>query len=290
MRVSPKTINLTTPERIDFANKPIRYAPVGRCIYCGDQHGKLGDEHIVPFAIARNSLVLPEASCRSCETATGRFEQACLRRTMGNIRVRLDAPTRNKKDRKPTLRLRRAKVQHAENGGFYLLSGDADSIDIPSSAVPMFYISLLLDQPGILQELSLGTPLPWNTFYTYKQGDTAESALQPGIAVEVGQFNPYLYAQFLAKMAYAYAVAVDGLTSFRPLVLDLILGRTNYFRHWVGGEPTAPRASENEIHQISRSIQRVGDREFIVVRIRLFSFLGTPVYDVVVGERDVSSG
>jgi hypothetical protein len=102
--------------------------------------------------------------------------------------------------------------------------------------------------------------------------------------VEIGQFNPYLYAQFLAKMAYSYAVAKLGDGTFWPLILDLVLGKTMWFRHWVGGEPQAPPADENEIHQISHHIRTVGDHKYIVVRIRLFSFLGTPVYDVVVGE------
>lgn len=284
MSLRPKTIDLTTPDKIEFANSPVRYSPVGRCIYCGDQDGRLGDEHIVPYALARNSLVLPAASCRSCETITGRFEQACLRRTMGNIRLRFGAPTRNKKDRKPTLRLRRVNVENSEVDGFALLGADVGGLDIPASAAPMFYISLLLDRPGILQNLALGTPLPWNWFYAYKLGDSGESAIKPGEGVEVGQINPYLYAQFLAKMAFAYAVAVRGFGSFQPLVLDLILGRTSYFRHWVGGVPLAPAANENEIHHISCSTQLAGGRTFVVVRIRLFSFLATPIYDVVVGE------
>jgi hypothetical protein len=225
----------------------------------------------VPYALARNSLILPAASCRECETITGRIEQVCLRRTLGNIRLRFGAPTRNKKDRKPTLRLQRVKFSTDSAVGVAI-----NGLDIPASAAPMFFISLILDRPGILQNLALGTPLPWNWFYTYKQGET-EALIKAGEGVKVGQINPYIYAQFLAKMAYSYAVAVRGYNNFHPLVLDLILGRTYYFRHWVGGEPIAPPPIEDEIHYISCSTKMVGDRSFVVVRLRLFSFLGTPV-------------
>jgi hypothetical protein len=85
-------------------------------------------------------------------------------------------------------------------------------------------------------------------------------------------------------MAYAYATAVRGYGSFQPLVLDLMFGRTNYFRHFVGGEPVAPPAVEDEVHRL---VARRGPSvtcSYVVVKIRLFSFLETPIFEVVVGE------
>ena len=194
--------------------------------------------------------------------------------------MRFAAPTRNKKDRKDRLTLHRVKFETTDAGS---VGAAIEGLDIPSSAAPMFFISLLLDKPGILQNHSLGTPLPWNTFYAYRP-DEAGTLLRNGEGIHVGEIDPYIYAQFLAKMAYSYAVAVRGYGTFRPLVLDLIFGRTNYFRHWVGGEPVAPAADENQVHHISCSTEKVAERSYIVVRIRLFSFLATPVFDVVVGE------
>jgi hypothetical protein len=285
MKLDPPkhTANLTTPDKLGFGNAPSSFKPASRCIYCGELSGKRGDEHIVPYALAKNSLVFPQASCRKCEVITGRYEQAVLRRMMGNIRLRFDAPTRNKKNRKPTLVLDRAKV-NLNSLGEVSIGAEIPSVEIPASSAPMFYIGLLVDQPGILLGLPLGTPLEWKPFYTYKVGDTAQDHFDPGEALKVGEFNPYLYAQFLAKMAYSFAVAKLGDGAFWPLILDLVLGRTNYFRHWIGGELTIPPANEDEIHGISVSIRTVGDRRLVVVRIWLFSFLATPVYDVVVGE------
>jgi hypothetical protein len=59
-------------------------AAVGRCIYCPaliysplEAARKLGDEHIIPAGMG-GTLVLPEASCKSCETATSGIESICI--------------------------------------------------------------------------------------------------------------------------------------------------------------------------------------------------------------------
>jgi hypothetical protein len=181
MKLDPPkhTANLTTPDKLGFGNAPFSFKPASRCIYCGELSGKRGDEHIVPYALAKNSLVFPQASCRKCEVITGRYEQAVLRRMMGNIRLRFDAPTRNKKNRKPTLVLDRAKV-NLNSLGEVSIGAEIPSVEIPASSAPMFYIGLLVDQPGILLGLPLGTPLEWKPFYTYKVGDTAQDHLIQG--------------------------------------------------------------------------------------------------------------
>ena len=44
------------------------FPPVGRCIYCGgDGGGTLTKEHIFPAGLG-GGLVLPRASCTSCQT------------------------------------------------------------------------------------------------------------------------------------------------------------------------------------------------------------------------------
>jgi hypothetical protein len=100
----------------------------------------------------------------------------------------------------------------------------------------------------------------------------------------MGEFSPGIFARFLAKIAYSYAVAIYGYGNFKPLILDLIFAKTDGFRSWVGGEPVAPPPNENEIHSIRCFTRTVIGRNYLVVAIRLFSFLGTPIYQVVVGE------
>ena len=53
------------------------YQPVWRCIYCGaapTRKGALGKEHIIPQGLG-GTLILPRASCRSCEDITKRIEK-----------------------------------------------------------------------------------------------------------------------------------------------------------------------------------------------------------------------
>jgi hypothetical protein len=72
---------------------------------------------------------------------------------IGHIRLRFGAPTRNKKDRKDRLTLHRVKFETTDEGS---TGATIEGLDIPSSAAPMFYISLLVGAPGIMQNLPLG--------------------------------------------------------------------------------------------------------------------------------------
>src|SRR3546814_3930149 len=81
-----------------ITSPPITYPPVGQCIYCGSTKEPLGKEHIIPYGLGGN-LVLPKASCKGCEAITGGFEQVCLRTMFGPARLRLNMPTRRRKER-----------------------------------------------------------------------------------------------------------------------------------------------------------------------------------------------
>ncbi len=138
---------LTVPDRIELANQPIRYKPVDLCIYCGARSQALSDEHIVPYGLAKNSLVLPTASCGQCATITGKFEQACLREMMGPLRTRLHAPSRHRKDRRASFPLHRIKFETLAPGE---TATSFEPVDMPSSDYPLMYLGLLLDKPGLL--------------------------------------------------------------------------------------------------------------------------------------------
>src|ERR1700744_1099100 len=102
-----------------------RYPPVGHCIYCGVYSSQLNKEHILPFGIADDSLVLPKASCRNCEKTTGRLETVCLQHMWWPFRQRIGAPTRGKKP-PSEFEMRFIKnAKHEEDGAF---SFDQDRI------------------------------------------------------------------------------------------------------------------------------------------------------------------
>jgi hypothetical protein len=50
------------------------------------------------------------------------------------------------------------------------------------------------------------------------------------------------FMRSLAKIGYAYAVALLGYGSFTPLVTPYILGKSKTGCHWVGGNWDVPEA------------------------------------------------
>jgi hypothetical protein len=128
---------------VQLASPSKRYPPVGHCIYCGAYGNKLQLEHILPFGIAGNSLLLPKATCAACASVTAKIENACLRHLWWPFRTRMGAPTGQPKERPETFRLRRV----ARIGSELRLIGNSD---VDANEYPLNYVALLLDQPGIL--------------------------------------------------------------------------------------------------------------------------------------------
>jgi len=91
------------------------------------------------------------------------------------------------------------------------------------------------------------------------------------------------FSQMLAKIAHSYAVARLGLGNFSPLLLSHILKTEGYPWHFVGGDD-APLLSSTALHELSCNECEANGKRYIVVRVRLFAFLGAPNYSVVVGQ------
>ena len=144
------------------------------------------------------------------------------------------------------------------------------------------------DTAGIL----LGEP-PSETFHARGWHLTDEKQLQHVVrkhslpVIGYNPFNLFIFSRMLAKMAHSYAVAKEGLGSFTPLLQELILHGSRTPSYLVGGTHDLP-PKENAVHRIGTGIatssSQSGIREYLVVNIRLFCFLGTPQYEVVVGE------
>lgn len=272
---------MANPPKIEITSPSRRFPPVGRCIYCRKQDVVLHEEHIIPFAIAGNALILPAASCRECEIDNNKIEGPIHKRQLQPLRVVLNTPTRRPAERPESLPVGLAKFPPFQPGETAIPMGE---VEVKAGDYPLVYIGLHLDKPGILLELPLGVPLEWKSIIRLQSDRTLNLLKRGANAVRIGAFNPYLSAQYLARIAYAYAVAFEGLDTFEPLVLDLIKGRTKYFRHWVGGDLKIPEPEPSKLHSISHGWVTVGNVRYLLVTLRLFSFLGTPIYRVVVGQ------
>ena len=266
--------------------KATRYGPVGRCIYCGTTEpppgvNRFGDEHIVPLAL-NGGLVLPEASCRRCERIINReIENRVLSEEWAYFRAKYGLPTRRPKNRMKTVFL------ECRTGGYIKVPANEYTAPVP------------LYRFATARILSGSQPIPnshaW-TIAVLSDGDE-EVRLQRRYPLWTGKHSfrvePYRFARFIAKIGYGFAVAEMGSHCFRPLVRDIILGRSDDYFHFVGSAPREPPASgwpRGGKHHFGITIRFVQDGiGLVVVDVKLFAEAGTPVYHAVVGEIDTKN-
>src|SRR3546814_20200040 len=83
-----------------YKSENIRLPPPGQCIYCGNSKSNLRHEHVIPYALAANTMILEKSCCETCQNVIQRYEQEVLKKQLGVFRTQVDAPSRSrKKDR-----------------------------------------------------------------------------------------------------------------------------------------------------------------------------------------------
>ncbi|GAB2808174.1 hypothetical protein [Dyella kyungheensis] len=258
-----------------------KYDPAGFCIYCGDSQSKLGEEHILPLGIAGNALVFPAASCSTCAAVTGKVENELLKQGLGLFRHRINSPTRRRKDR-PAEPL----VGIGRRLGDGPLQDSGERMAIPIMEVPVAYFCLkFLRLPGILSGLLPSGEITWEFWCRAWEAEAALQRVRPTQeGLHLGGLRPITFARFLAKVAHGYAVAEIGLESFEPLLLDLILGRSEEISHLIGGDGRDMPPMDEEFYLTSGWHEDVHG-SFLVVVMRLYANLGAPWYSVVVGRK-----
>ncbi len=264
-----------------------RYDPPGICIYCGSTASlpnRLSDEHIIARSLGGTSI-LPEASCPRCAKITSYIEGYCANNIFNTLRVQRRLPTRRPRNRPSTL------PTIFDNGGYFYLHMVAPKESIAAFPVYRF------PPPQILQH-RMST-----TSYEYVQEIVVSSVESPlhlityAVKVEargaVGlakRCNPFIFARMLAKIAHGYAVAEDALRGFSPLLPEIILGTSNkipYLAGNLGKDEPIKRLLQGvrSFHHLRIGTMRLRKVRLCVVFIRLFAFLPTPTYTIVVGEK-----
>ena len=260
-----------------------KYPPVGRCIYCGTTRYRslskrpLADEHIVPLSLY-GDVELPEASCFRCEQSTGRNEQLALQGVYRPLRHRLNYPHRHKNQ--PT-----SFPVFVPSPG-----GKDDKLLISLDDYPHAYFFIGLPKPGLL----LGVPLDYDYIPDSTKSRWFRIQAKPDQPVTshklttfaIPSLDLFSFIKMVAKIAHAYAIAELGYGTFKPLLLDLILSRSNkHMFHLVGGSGTFdPIASP---YQISLADVSVENRSLIAVSVRIFATeAASPTYLVIVGYRN----
>lgn len=255
------------------------YDPIGCCIYCGRIVENLGQEHIVPLSLD-GKWVLPRSTCRSCERAINTFETTCSRSIFGDFRVHYNADTRRPGDRPSTIRLGR------KGGGF---------IEISRSEYPPAVLFFVFSRAGFLT----GTPKTLCKFEPAAKVFCDTDALE-AFKVKYPEWDERYslracqneQARLIAKIAYCYAVAILGYGSFTPLILNIVLCRTNKFAYLVGGESELPPKTGDTGHTlggIEFVVSPAERKARILVNVRLFGNGGFPQFHAIVGEFELDN-
>jgi hypothetical protein len=254
----------------------IRYQPVGQCIYCGVDASteSLSDEHIIPLGLGGYN-VLPDASCERCRKITGGFEGFCLQQMLGEARTHLKIPEKRK----------RRRSGRPESLGVGQPSGDGTYwTQVPVAAHPFF---LRMYIPGSPRELTgephsdtwpLVAPFQWTCI---NDGSISRAEALGSETLIKQTLNARYFCLMLGKIAHSLAIAVHGRNYFVPLIGEIIWHQEVAIFNYVGGA-TMPLPNEG-LHQISSGWKQAPAGQFLTVRIQLFSWLGAPTYEVVVG-------
>ncbi|HLI63188.1 MAG TPA: hypothetical protein VKV05_07290 [Terriglobales bacterium] len=245
---------------------------VGRCIYCGTAHGKLTEEHISPFAL--NGLItLRAASCLDCSKAITKVEEHVLRRMWGAARAEMGYSTRNKKGASELYQI--TVIQDGVKSVRRVQLKDALRI----IELPIFKLPGVLDQRDDASTIEC---ISKDQIVLVEQREDLAKRL--GVdEVCTPEFDSNLFARFVAKCCFGYAVERYGLDAFESIyVRSAILGKTKDIGRWVG----SPNTREFPIRStpMSGGFRILPDSNDVLVRIKLFPRFDGVEYITIVGK------
>lgn len=255
------------------------FSPIGKCIYCGSKEG-LSDEHIVPLAL-NGKMILPKSSCPACRNITSQCELTVTSMKLGP--QSMYGILRNKRDYKT----RHKKMRPTHLPVSYLTSDDTvRSVELALADHPGIYLVAYLPPPGILTGAPLTDRNPEGIRLDLR-GDPNEIAHaissigDKNIALSLPNIFPYGdFYRLLAKIAHGYLVAGYGQEGYAPFLPDLILGRSPYLAHYIGG-----LGVDADIHMMSHHLSLVclpaGDAVYLAINIQLLGGVKMPTYQVV---------
>ena len=266
-----------------FDTHRIVLGSVGKCIYCKKSDFELSDEHIIPYGLNGNQVLL-DASCSDCSKITSAFERDILRHTFLLPRKAFRMRSYNKrKDEVP------AKLKIGESVKY---------IKIPKDDAPIIFALPIFLQPSILDNRPFQPGIQGTgEFQIHEIRGIAKEKLRKKhggpskISFHIS-YKPTNFARMIAKIAYGFAVAHFGIDDIEDLgILSAIKGETDDIGKWVGCVNDERFAPNTVLHswkaQIEFSYLIEKPRETLDARlsykISLFSLFNTPEYTVIVG-------
>jgi hypothetical protein len=256
-----------------------QYAPVGKCIYCGEINNALSNEHIIPYALG-GSLVLPRASCARHRNLTSVIERRVAQEMYGTYRDVQGVQTRHRK-----------REEQRRNGTVVMNGTTFDDqpceVRVPIRELPGVHISIHLPVPQVLS----GRPLTVGSLGSHVKAQSDPTILQrlltkynlKTISAEA-HIQVETFLRVIAKIAHAFAVAEYGIEGFSPMLLPIINGESDHLIQYVGSE-TPEQAQSVEPLSISELVHN--GVVYLSVFISLHSFPQLPRYQVIAGTTNV---
>ena len=272
----------------DLDNPTVTRLPSpGVCIYCMEETDGLTDEHVIPYALAANTLILERSCCESCQGIITSYEQDVLRHQLGVFRVQMDTPSRTKRKNRPT----HENILFVEVDETGRILRELVTKSIAIADLPIIFALWQSPPPSILEENVNAPSKAWS----FVQMDAAmrlcrEVAEETGavhVAMKVADVRRSNYLRSLAKTAYALAVAQYGLGSFDPFLTDIILKSSDDFERYIGDLPGLSPFENDPAHTMQVSSGEIHDGPaagLLVVRIQLYPALKSPEHFIVVGK------
>jgi hypothetical protein len=268
---------------IEIVTTPKRYPPVGHCIYCGVYTKQLSKEHIIAKGLAGNSLILPKASCRDCAAKTSDWERACLRHMWWPFRTQLGVPSSGKQVPKD-FTLRQMKITARNPDGSISAYDKIGETQIPVGEFPFFLMTYKLPSLGIVIGRNPDESINYEVVVYCDPQEMKKSMAGDQSGFQIGSPDITSFTRMLCKIAHAYAVAELGYWSFFPKLPRYIRGKALIHGwRWIGGD-TANSPPEQHLHDIQWSVPTIDGVVYVMVSLRLFSFVGSPRYHIIVGE------
>lgn len=249
--------------------------PVGRCVYCGATD-ELTNEHIVPLSFG-GQYVLPKASCVRCQVITKRFEQYCARHIYGTFRIKMNFPTRHRKER-PKQLPRTA-----------LIDGKYKRTLVDPSDAPMMLPLFKFLPPGYVRNPPV-REIGWegaaisHLGIGYKPYEGGIFFRAPGDPPLVSHLDIDPFARMLAKIAHCLCIAELGIDSFEHWLPPYILGDDQHLSYLVGAIPTnigwIVRPHEYYSTALNRITSLTSGETILGAQIWLFG-IGSPSFVIV---------
>jgi hypothetical protein len=204
-----------------------RFFEIGQCIYCGDTGSKLTKEHVVPYGLGGNTIVLKKACCEKCRVITSRCERNPIHDNWAEVRAALDFPSRRRKLAEETFQLE-----------VTLEDGSIATLSIKGK-----------ESLGLVHFLEYEPPAFFAP-HGYESGVTVIGAKLIGFGVNPEEFKKKHkikgfrltttstgndFEKMIAKMAYCLTVACLGLDYLdERYVLPAILNEKDDVGYWMG--------------------------------------------------------